>query len=734
MHSVSALITVLAEAATRSILLACTVGAATAVFGAKNVRRKLFSWKCLLLAALAMPALVLITPAIRVVVPVPNFMDHSTALSTAPSTEPDLDVTTRVTRILPDRSAASGEQPRAYPSAEPSPVTPRVIEQAAPASAPARPKTPRPLIAFSVYAVVALALIARILVGIAFGNRLVRSATPADHPRALEHLSSAARAAGLRSLPRLAESELLSVPIMIGVWKPTILLPADGRVWEQDELSAVLLHEVSHVARRDALSQRLALIHRAIFWFSPLAWWLERHLADLSEQASDEAALAGGVDRTRYAEALLGFFADLEVVPARVWWQGVSMAQAGQAEKRVDRILAWRGTAASHISSRGKKLLMVAFATLAVPVIGLTAAVRLEAYDIQAPPAPAAPPAPMAAPTPSGDPGPQVQTAPATPAVPSIPPPDADRGDADVHVMALPPLPRVRVDVPPFNVDVPQVQVNVPDVKVNVPPVEVNLPPIHFAMPQLRIDTDMLPSQDGSPGDVIVSNGDWNFGPAWRGAYILGRLDGGGPRFAIVTKDSDALTMSGDRDDAEHARSLKKKYSGDFIWFQHEEKSYVIDDAATVARAKQLWQPQVDLERQQEDLAKQQEDLSKQVEGATNKIEEMKVKLPDLSAEMQKLEEAMKKLSANGGTMNELSDLQSEIGELQSRIGEVESRAGREQGAFGRVEGDWGRKMGELGRQQGELGRKQAQLAREASREMRQLLDDAAAKGLAKPE
>jgi beta-lactamase regulating signal transducer with metallopeptidase domain len=728
MHSVSALMTALAEAAARSIVLGCIVGAATAVFGAKNVRMTLFTWKCFLLAALAMPALVLITPAIRVVVPVPNFADHSTALSTAPSTETDLDVTTPVIRTLPDQSAATAEQPGAYRSAEPSPVMPRVTEQAAPAPDPARRKIPWPLIAFSVYAVVALALIARILVGIAFGNRLVRTATPVDEPRALKHLSLAARAAGLRSLPHLAESEILSVPIMIGVWKPTILLPADGRVWEEDELAAVLLHEVSHVARCDALSQRLALIHRAIFWFSPLAWWLERHLADLSEQASDEAALAGGVDRTRYAEALLGFFADLEVVPARVWWQGVSMAQAGQAEKRVDRILAWRGTAASHISSRGRKLLVVAFAIVAVPVIALTAAVRLEAYDIQAPPAPARPPAPMAAPTPSADPGPQVQATPATP-------PDADAGDANIHVMVLPPLPRVRVDVPPVNVDVPQVQVNVPRAKVNLPPVRVNIPPLHFAVPQLRFETLMLPSQDGSPGDVIVSSdGDWNFGPAWRGAYFIGRYDDGGSRFAIVTKDSDALTMSGDRDDPEHARSLRKKYSGDFIWFEQEEKSYVIDDAATVARANQLWQPQVDLERQQKDLAKQQEDLSNQEEDAANKIGDMKVKLPDLSAEMQKLEEAMKKLNANGGTMNELNDLQGEIGELQSRIGEAELGAGREQGAFDRVQGDWGRKMRELGRRYGELGRKQAQLSGEASRQMQQLLDDAVAKGLAKPE
>ena len=136
--------------------------------------------------------------------------------------------------------------------------------------------------------------------------------------RAIEILSVASCATGLRAIPRLAESEMLSVPLMMGVREPAILLPAGWRRWDDEEFAAVLAHELSHVERRDALWQRLALIHRAIFWFSPLAWWLERHLADLSEQASDEAALAGGADRTRYAETLLGFFAELESAGTRV--------------------------------------------------------------------------------------------------------------------------------------------------------------------------------------------------------------------------------------------------------------------------------------------------------------------------------------------------------------------------------------------------------------------------------
>jgi beta-lactamase regulating signal transducer with metallopeptidase domain len=34
------------------------------------------------------------------------------------------------------------------------------------------------------------------------------------------------------------------------------------------------------------------LVVEAIFWFHPLAWWLERKLAALSEEAADHRALA----------------------------------------------------------------------------------------------------------------------------------------------------------------------------------------------------------------------------------------------------------------------------------------------------------------------------------------------------------------------------------------------------------------------------------------------------------
>ncbi len=710
--AMSVFLMTLASAAARSIALAAVVAGALAAFRTKSVRVRLFAWKAVLLTALAMPALMAITPAIRVAVPLPSLPERSGSAST-PAQSPPVADTALTPPISQTASAILNRTHRApAPNLAQRPAeTPSGSTVVVAPPAPGRREIPWLAIIFAVYVAIALAHFFRVGLGIRLSCRLVRLSSPIDDPRALELLALASEAAGSRAIPWLAESEAVGVPVVIGVRKPTILLSAGWRDWDADELAAVLAHEASHVARRDVLAQGLALIHRAIFWFSPLGWWLERHLADLAEQAGDEAALAGGINRTRYAEALLGFFAELEAGEKRVWWQAVSMAKTGQAEKRVDRILAWRGA----MSNRWKKSLAIALLVLGVPLVALLAAVRLAAYHVQAPPAPTAPPPPAQ----------NSDAAQAPPVTPTPPPAAQSEAGPEDRVLVIPPIPPLHVEVPPIHVDIPPVHVDVPPVHVDVPPVNVQIPQIH-------IETRMLPSQE--PSVTFSTNGDWNFDSRPPGAYFVGRYEDWGPRFAIVTHDSDQLTMSGDRNDAEHARELKKKIPGDFIWFEQDEKSYIISDPATVARAKQLWQPEEDLAKQQKDLQKQQEDLATQAEDAAKKIEEMKIKVPDLTAELQKFEAAMKKLSAEGGTMNEIGDLQRQMGELQRELGRVESKAEQEKAAGGLRQGEWSLKMGELGREQGELARKEMELLRDAARQMRDLLDDAVAKGLAKPQ
>lgn len=721
-------LTYVAEPAARSLVLACLAMIAVFVFRVRTVSWKTVVWRGVLFAALAMPLLGLFLPPILLPLPVLGKAYPATVTeSEAPQTIP-------ATRIVVVPPGAASFELQAAPAREPRSI----------------PWLP---ILSGFYLAIAIGLLARIFVGAAFGNRLARHAIPVRDGGALRRLSVLARRAGLRVQPLLAESEILAVPVTLRVRRPAILLPASWNSWDAVKLSAVLAHEMSHIARRDAMVQRLALIHRAVFWFSPLGWWLVRYLDDLAEQACDEAALACGVDRTQYAETLLGFVAALQDCRARVWWQGVAMAKRGDAEKRLDRILAWR----SAMPKKLRKSFLVGLAVLAVPVVALTASVHPFFFDFaQSTATPAPPPAtPAAAPNPTNqvvaNPGPALKALPGVPALPAWPALGSQPAVQPVGTPAPAPSPAVApvMEQSAASQSRPSASPVAPTLSapsvVNVGPVPraPAIGPVAPFSPAAPV-TAAITSAPPAATRVGVQAGGVSQGPQdgvtvgvsgeAPGGVSYGETYDSGPRFVIVTKGSDSVIMSGSGEDEEHAKSLSSKINGDFIWFERDEKPYVIRDQGTVQRAKQFWQPVEDLGRQQEVLGKQQEALGKQQAALGQQMQSVRIKVPNLSAEMEKVEAEMKQLSANGGTVEQIGDLQSEVGELQSRIGELQSRAGTQQSQIGREQGDLGRKQAELGRQQGELGRRQGELSRQASQQMKQLLEDAIAHDLAQAE
>lgn len=97
----------------------------------------------------------------------------------------------------------------------------------------------------------------------------------------------------------------VGTPLTCGVLDPLILLPPSARDWDGDRLCAVLLHESSHVQRRDCLAKYVAQVSRAILWWNPLAWMTAATLNQEQELACDDAVLAAGVTPQDYAGVLL---------------------------------------------------------------------------------------------------------------------------------------------------------------------------------------------------------------------------------------------------------------------------------------------------------------------------------------------------------------------------------------------------------------------------------------------
>ncbi|MEM7455282.1 MAG: M56 family metallopeptidase [Planctomycetota bacterium] len=97
------------------------------------------------------------------------------------------------------------------------------------------------------------------------------------------------------------------MPCGIGIFKKSIILPADCYEWTVGQWKSVLLHEFAHFERNDCRTNLVARIHQAVLWFHPLAWSLVRQLRFESELACDDRVLLAGVSRFEYADLLLQF-------------------------------------------------------------------------------------------------------------------------------------------------------------------------------------------------------------------------------------------------------------------------------------------------------------------------------------------------------------------------------------------------------------------------------------------
>jgi beta-lactamase regulating signal transducer with metallopeptidase domain len=744
-HAPAGFLTHLADAAARSFVLGCIAGLALNVSRVKSVSLRLNVWRAVLCVALIMPFLGLLLPAITFRLPaqlsqrVDEFRFAYRAVNAVTNNaenEParpaeiarnsgERHVSHSIANTVPEGHGRS-DGPVAADSKNARLDLARGNKNVLLGRAVTWTKAELAAMPWTAttYLLVTLGFLVRFALGLILSVRLERAAQPVRDPRALALLSSRARTLGIRRVPRLAESELLSVPVTFGVVRPAILLPAGWRDWDAAELDAVISHEVSHVARRDAFIDRLSLLHRALFWFSPLSWYLTGCLAELAEEASDEAALAAGADRTRYAETLLGFFAELEASPGRAWWHGVAMATAGQAEKRLDRILEWKGSVAMQL----KKSVVVLLVMCAVPVVYVAAALRPGAYNFssseygsmqeQAPaPRAQAPSAPAPAPTPAPLPAPVVTVDPVTRVI--VTTDVAPRVSVGIPTIEIAPTP-VTVTTPVTSVVVRSAVTPKVSVAVSadaIAPVVIEDPVKVRVLAPLQLVTQS--SQSGST--VFVMSGERE-----------------GHQF-VISSGNTYISVSGDSESygtdhpSEFVEFLQEKISGDFIWFRRDGKSYLIRDPATIKRAKEFFAAVQELDKKQEELGKQQEALGEKQEALGKEQEEVHVQIPDMTEDLHKLEAELKKLGASG-TQEDLGRIQGEIGELQSKLGDLQSVAGDEQGKMGEKQGELGEQQGKLGELQGELGRQQEQVFKNASRQMKSLIDDAVAHGLAKPE
>ncbi|HEX7153089.1 MAG TPA: M56 family metallopeptidase [Thermoanaerobaculia bacterium] len=219
--------------------------------------------------------------------------------------------------------------------------------------------------------VISLLLLAQMLVGM-FGVGLVaRRADLVDSDDALRELDAARKHLGLSRQVRLLRSERISVPVIWGIARPVLMLPADSIEWSRERLRVVLLHELAHLRRFDGITLLITRAAVSLFWFHPLAWSLHRAGRNACERACDDLVLASGAKASDYADHLLHI---AKALPTFDPFRSVTLAMSrkSELEGRLLSILQ-AGISRSGFTKRGVAIACAIAAFVVIPI----SAVRL---------------------------------------------------------------------------------------------------------------------------------------------------------------------------------------------------------------------------------------------------------------------------------------------------------------------------------------------------------------------
>ena len=604
------------ESAFRSLMMAMLVWAGIRMLRVSSVAVQKTAWTLVLIASLAMPGLMrwpvlmhwkVLQPKTAVVVPVQQWMPK-----------------------VVDTPVASTTTVTVFPAAE----TPVQAERW-------RLSEWRSLVA-PIYLAICMLLLLRLMVGLAMAFRIWHRAEPASvllEPRASVRIS-----------------DDLQTPVTIG---SSVVLPESYSEWELHKLRVVLAHERSHVRQGDFYWQLLAGLHAAIFWFSPLSWWLQKEISDLGEAISDGAALTDAQSPTTYAEVLVEFAAERQRPLA-----GVAMARSSNLRRRVDRLLVEQKFRSAFTTCRWH----LAAASLLVPValVAAIALVRVQAAEAM-----------------------QIPNA----ALPQVAP-----------------IAHAIVAIPTLALRTPTVAIRAAIVRAVTP------------APALPMLAQAKTSQDS--------------------IQIHESQDDDSNSYAIVT--GNASNISGSWHSGSAFDKVKSKMHGNYIWFERNGKSYVIDDPALVAQAQEYFKPMQELGRRQGELGEEQGRLGEE-QGRLGELQEKATApSPDLSKEMADLQAALKKLQDQkllkdvkqddlSGMQESLANVQGKLAEIQGKFGDVQARIGEKQAEFGNQQAKLGEQQARLGQQQAALGAQQEQLSQVATQKMKALIDSAVKNGKARP-
>jgi GWxTD domain-containing protein len=103
----------------------------------------------------------------------------------------------------------------------------------------------------------------------------------------------------------LLESSFAEIPLLLGHFRPLILIPA-GMLsgLPPSQIEAILLHELAHIRRHDYLLNALQRLVEGLFFYHPAIWWISSVIRTERENCCDDIVVGITANPREYAKTL----------------------------------------------------------------------------------------------------------------------------------------------------------------------------------------------------------------------------------------------------------------------------------------------------------------------------------------------------------------------------------------------------------------------------------------------
>ena len=336
------------------------------------------AWSAAVVGHLALPILTLLVPQWRIpLLPAPPWLD-----TPAPVSAPQLNNQSALGKLSGEQSdniGLTGPGPMAPVDngasetlSTPTASAPSADRAASSVSSSFLKKWPVVSALGLLWIIGSMLVLLRLAIGTWRVGRLAKNGDRVDDGEWLSLTQRIAKGLGITRPLTLLRGDSLAVPVTWGVVYPAVLLPPDAGEWPEARRRFVLVHEMAHVKRFDALTQLIAQITIAILWFDPLIWIAAHRMRVEREHACDDYVLRDGTTPSLYAGELLEMVQSIgsprhdSAAPA---FAALAMARRSEFEGRMLAILDPR----QNRHTLGRTSAVVASVALALLVLPLAA-------------------------------------------------------------------------------------------------------------------------------------------------------------------------------------------------------------------------------------------------------------------------------------------------------------------------------------------------------------------------